>query len=54
VTVSERPDLAEPAWQGTRDANPEYNNHRDALNRYRGRLTEADRVPIHLVGDGEA
>ncbi len=39
-TVTERPDLTEPAWELTRDVFPEYNNHGDVLNRYWGRLTE--------------
>jgi len=39
-TVTERPDLTEPAWELTSDVFPEYNNHGDVLNRYWGRLTE--------------
>jgi hypothetical protein len=38
-TVAERPDLAEPGWERTRDVIPEYNNHGDVLNRYWPRLT---------------
>jgi GNAT superfamily N-acetyltransferase len=54
VTVAERPDLAEPAWQATKDVMPEYNNHGDVLNHYWPRLTE--QLPdfqFHLVGDGD-
>src|SRR6266542_2481372 len=55
VTVAERPDLTEPAWQATRDVIPEYNNHGDVLNRYWGRLTEErPEFQFHLVGDGDA
>ena len=55
ATVSERPDLTEPAWELTRDVLPEYNNHGDVLNRYWGRLTEErPDFQFHLVdGDGE-
>jgi GNAT superfamily N-acetyltransferase len=54
VTVAERPDLTEPAWQATRDVIPEYNNHGDVLNRYWGRLTEErPEFQFHLVGDGD-
>jgi hypothetical protein len=55
ATVAERPDLAEPAWELTRDVLPEYNNHGDVLNRYWGRLTdEQPDFQFHLVGeDGE-
>jgi hypothetical protein len=35
VTVADRPDLVEPAWQATRDLLREYNDHGDAMNRYR-------------------
>ena len=46
-TVAERAELAEPAWEATRDTFPEYNNHGDVLNRYWGRLTEEHpRVPV--------
>jgi RimJ/RimL family protein N-acetyltransferase len=51
-SVAERPDLAEPAWELTRDVFPEYNNHGDVLNRYWGRLTEElPDFQFHLVGD---
>jgi len=54
VTVAERPDLAEPAWERTRDVLPEYNDHGDVLNRYWGRLTEErPEFQFHLVGDGD-
>jgi len=33
VTVSERPDLADAAWERTRDVVSEH-NHGDVLNRY--------------------
>src|SRR5947207_2856448 len=53
ATVAERPDLAEPAWERTRDTMPEYNNHGDVLNRYWGRLTEElPGFQFHVV-DGE-
>ena len=32
LTVAERPDLCEPAWELTRDGLPEYNYHGDVLN----------------------
>jgi len=50
VTVRERPDLAETAWERTKDVLPEYNNHGDVLNVYWPRLTEelAD-FQFHLV-----
>jgi GNAT superfamily N-acetyltransferase len=52
ATVAERPDLAEPAWELTRDVLPEYNNHGDVLNRYWGRLTEElPDFQFHVVGD---
>jgi hypothetical protein len=54
VTVAERPDLAEPAWELTKDVMPEYNNHGDVLNRYWSRLTgERPEFQFHLVGDGD-
>jgi len=34
VTVSERPDLADAAWERTKDVVPEHDNHGDVLNRY--------------------
>ena len=40
ATVRERPDVAERAWELTRETLPEYNNHGEVLNRYWGRLTE--------------
>jgi hypothetical protein len=53
-TVAERPELAGPAWDATRDSFPEYNNHGDVLNRYWGRLTEErPELQFHLVGDGD-
>ena len=53
LTVAERPDLAEPAWERTRDVMPEYNNHGDVLNRYWSRLTEErPEFQFHVVGDG--
>ena len=55
VTVAERPDLAEPAWEATRDVLPEYNNHGDVLNRYWPRLTEERaELQFHLVGEDGA
>jgi len=54
ATISERPDLAGPAWQLTRDTMPEYNNHGDVLNRYWPRLTaELPDFQFHLVDDGD-
>jgi hypothetical protein len=54
VTVAERPDLVEPAWERTRDVFPEYNNHGDVLNEYWPRLTaEHPGCQFHLVGDGD-
>ena len=53
LTVAERPDLAEPAWEAVKDQLPEYNNHGDVLNRYWGRLTEErPEFQFHLV-DGD-
>ena len=55
VTVAERPDLTEPAWELTHDAFPEYNNHGDVLNLYWGRLTEErPEFQFHLTGDNDA
>ncbi len=54
VTISERPDLADAAWERTKDVLPEYNNHGDVLNRYWPRLT--DELPdfqFHLVDDAD-
>jgi GNAT superfamily N-acetyltransferase len=54
VTVAERPDLADRAWERTRDVLPEYNMHGDVLNSYWGRLTEEQpEFQFHLVGDGD-
>jgi hypothetical protein len=54
VTVAERPDLSEPAWERTRDVLPEYNNHGDVLDRYWDRLTEErPEFQFHLVGEGD-
>lgn len=54
VTVAERPDLAERAWERTRDVLREYNKHGDVLNRYWGRLTEErPEFQFYLVGDGD-
>jgi GNAT superfamily N-acetyltransferase len=54
ATVAERPDLAGPAWERTRDTLPEYNNHGDVLNVYWGRLTEEHpQFQFHLVGDAD-
>ena len=54
LTVARRPDLAEPAWELTRDLFPEYNNHGDVLNRYWGRLTEElPEFQFHLVGGAD-
>lgn len=51
-TVAERPELAEPAWEATRDTFPEYNNHGDVLNAYWGGLTETyPEFQFHLVDD---
>jgi RimJ/RimL family protein N-acetyltransferase len=52
LTVAERPDLAEPGWERTRDTLPEYNNHGDVLNVYWPRLTEErPDFQFHLVGE---
>ena len=40
VTVADRPDLVDRAWELTQDTLPEYNNHGDVLNAYWSRLTE--------------
>jgi GNAT superfamily N-acetyltransferase len=53
-TVAERPDLAGPGWEATKDALPEYNNHGDVLNRYWPRLTEERaEFQFHVVGAGD-
>jgi hypothetical protein len=50
ATLAERPELAEPAWERTRDTLPEYNNHGDVLNRYWDRLaTERPDCQFQLV-----
>ena len=52
VTVAERPELVEPAWESTSDLMPEYNNHGDVLNEYWPRLTEErPEFQFHLVDD---
>jgi hypothetical protein len=54
VTVADRPDLSEKAWQCTSDLLPEYNNHGDILDQYWPRLTEElPEYQFHLVGDDE-
>jgi hypothetical protein len=54
LTVAERPELMEPAWELTKDAFPEYNNHGDVINAYWGRLTEErPEFQFHLVGDDD-
>lgn len=54
VTVTERPDLVEPAWKATEGAFAEYNDHGDVLNRYWDRLTEErPDFQFHLIGDGD-
>lgn len=54
VTVAERPDLAEPAWEVTKDCMPEYNNHGDVLNAFWGRLTtERPDFQFHVIGDDD-
>ena len=54
VTVSERPDLTERAFERTYDTLREYNQHGDVLNRYWGRLTEErPAFQFHLVDDAE-
>jgi hypothetical protein len=55
ATVAERPDLAGPAWERTKDTMPEYNNHGDVLNAYWSRLTEElPEFQFHLVDDKDA
>jgi GNAT superfamily N-acetyltransferase len=52
MTVRERPDLVEPAWELTRDTLPEYNNHGDVLNVYWPRLVpERPDFQFHLLED---
>lgn len=53
LTVRERPDLGEAAWELTKDVLPEYNSHGDVLNLYWPRLTEElPQFQFHLV-DGD-
>ena len=53
-SVAERSELAEPAWERTRDTMPEYNNHGDVLNAYWGRLTaERPDFQFHVVDDDD-
>jgi GNAT superfamily N-acetyltransferase len=53
VTVRERPDVVERAWELTRDTIPEYNNHGDVLNVYWPRLVpELPEFQFHLL-DGD-
>jgi hypothetical protein len=55
VTVSERPDLVEPAWELTRDLLPEYNSHGEVLSRYWGRLIgERPSFQFHVIDDDGA
>ncbi|MGH7643457.1 MAG: GNAT family N-acetyltransferase [Candidatus Dormibacteria bacterium] len=52
VTVAERPDLVDPAWDATKDLFPESNNHGTVLNQYWSRLTEErPEYQFHLIGD---
>lgn len=55
VTVAQRPELTEPAWEATADVLPEYNNHGDVLNVYWPRLTEElPEFQFHLIdADGQ-
>ena len=54
VTVADRPDLVEAAWECTRDLLPEYNNHGDVVNEYWPRLTvERPQYQFHLLGPDE-
>ena len=54
VTVSERPDLTERAFERTYDTLREYNKHGEVLNRYWGRLTEErPEFQFHLVDDAD-
>jgi hypothetical protein len=51
-TVAERPELAGPAWERTKDVFPEYNNHGDVLNVYWPRLVdERPDFQFHVVDD---
>ena len=52
VSVREREDVAERAWELTRDTRPEYNNHGDVLNVYWPRLVpELPDFQFHLLDD---
>src|SRR5262245_60898019 len=52
VSVAERPDLAERAWEETIGTIPEYNHHGDVINAYCGRLNEeTPEFQFYLVGD---
>jgi hypothetical protein len=54
VSVAERPDLVERAWEETIATIPEYNHHGDVLNAYWGRLTEErPEFQFYLVGDDD-
>ena len=54
ATAAERPELAGPAWEATKDTLPEYNNHGGALNEYWPRLTaERPDFQFPLVGDDD-
>ena len=54
MTISQRPDLADLAWERTKDVLPEYNNHGDVLNAYWPRLSEEfPDFQFHLIGDGD-
>jgi hypothetical protein len=54
ATAAERPELLEPAWDRTKDALPEYNNHGNVLNEYWPRLTrERPDFQFHLTGDDD-
>ena len=54
ATAAERPELAGPAWEATKDTLPEYNHHGDVLNEYWPRLTaERPDFQFHLVGEDD-
>jgi GNAT superfamily N-acetyltransferase len=54
LTVAERPDLSDSAWELTRDGLPEYNFHGDVLNGYWGRLSEErPEFQFFLVAEGD-
>ncbi len=54
VTVAERPELLERAWEETIEAIPEYNQHGDVINAYWGRLTEErPEFQFYLLGDDD-